>query len=259
RFDRSFPMNTRAGGTRERSDRNGSRRDKEEAGDEVSGRRGRTSVFYRSPGHTYPVAARAEGSYVWDTHGKRYLDAASGALVSNIGHGRQEIASVMAAQVSRLDFVHGSRFSSAPLEELAEMLGHWAPEGSWRFFATSGGSEATETAIKLARQVQLERGHDQKVEVVSRVSSYHGASLGALAASGLGARSRIYEPLLNLGVFSKVPKPDPRKPGPEDAARLERAIVQRGPERVAAFIAEPIVGAADPALAPAAGYYEEVR
>lgn len=205
------------------------------------------------------MAVRAEGSYIWDADGKRYLDAAAGALVANIGHGREDVAAVMRDQAARLAFVHGSRFTSPALEELAERLSAWAPPGSWRFFATSGGSEATETAIKLARQVQLERGHASKVEVVSRESSYHGASLGALAASGMGARREAYRPLLNEDAFPKMPRPDPRLPGPEDAARLEELIIRRGPERVAAFIAEPIVGAANPALAPAAGYYQEVR
>lgn len=225
----------------------------------MSGRSAGTRVLYRSPGRAYPVAVRAEGAYVWDAQGKRYLDAAAGALVVNVGHGREDIAQVIATQAARLAFVHGSRFTSAPLEELAERLGEWAPPGRWRFFATSGGSEATESAIKLARQVQLERGHTEKVEVISRESSYHGASLGALAASGMGVRRRPYLPLLNEDAFPKMPKPDPRMPGPEDAARLEELILERGPERVAAFVAEPVVGAANPALAPADGYYEEVR
>ncbi|MFO7545481.1 MAG: aminotransferase class III-fold pyridoxal phosphate-dependent enzyme [Trueperaceae bacterium] len=216
-------------------------------------------VFYRSPNRAYPIAERAEGVYLWDTNGKRYLDACAGALVANIGHGRRDIAEVAARQIERLDFVHGSQFSSAPLEALAERIGRWLPSGSWRFFAASGGSEATESAIKLARQYHVERGNAGKRIVVSRWSGYHGASLGALGVSGLGARRRLYEPLLRDDAYLKIPRPDPSVDGRQDAAALEALLQRIGSEHVAAFFAEPIVGAAAPALAPAAGYYEEIR
>lgn len=216
-------------------------------------------VFYRSPERTYPIVERAEGVYLWDVTGKRYLDAAAGALVANLGHGRRDIAEVAARQMERLDFVHGSQFSSAPLEALAERVGRWLPAGRWRFFAASGGSEATESAIKLARQYHVERGNPGKRIVVSRWSAYHGASLGALGVSGLGARRRLYEPLLRDDAYLKIPRPDPRVDGRTDAASLDALLRRIGPEHVAAFFAEPIVGAAAPALAPAPGYYEEIR
>lgn len=216
-------------------------------------------VFYRTPGRKPPTIERAEGVYLWDRDGKRYLDAASGALVANIGHGRTEVAEAAARQMAAVDFIHGGAFTSHPLEALAERLGAWLPPERWRFFAVSGGSEATESAIKLARQYHVERGKPEKRVVVSRWSSYHGASLGALAVSGMGGRRRSYEPLLREDAFAKISRPNPTRDGREDAAELAAAIQELGPENVAAFFAEPIVGAAAPALAPGPGYYEEIR
>ncbi len=219
-----------------------------------------SAVFYRTPSKSYPVAVRGQGVYIWDASGTRYLDACSGALVANIGHGRDEVASAIAEQASRLGFVHGSQFTNEPLEHLSERLTGLAPAGTrWLFFPTSGGSEATESAIKLARQYHVERGEPGRYRIVSRWTSYHGASMGALAASGLKGRRELYEPLIPAGAYPKIAKPDPRRDGREDAAQLETSLLALGPESVAAFIAEPIVGAADPALAPAAGYYEEIR
>lgn len=216
-------------------------------------------VFYRTPGRTPPTIERAESIYLWDRDGKRYLDAASGALVANIGHGRTEVAEAAMRQMATVDFIHGGAFTSGALEALAERVGTWLPPERWRFYAVSGGSEATESAIKLARQYHVERGNPEKRVVISRWSSYHGASLGALAVSGMGARRRLYEPLLRSEAFAKISRPNPKRDGREDAAELETVIHDLGPENVAAFFAEPIVGAAAPALAPGPGYYEEVR
>lgn len=219
----------------------------------------RVRPFHRSPGRSYPVIVRGEGVWLWDDQGRRYLDAASGALVSNIGHGRAEVAEVAARQARELDFVHGSQFSSRALHELAERLTPFAPAGEWRFFATSGGSEASESAIKLARQVQVERGEAQRHVIVTRSRSYHGASLGGLVASGMGARTALYEPLLRADAFAKVPPPDPEA-GPErDAAELEALLERVGAERVAAVMLEPVIGAAAPGLAPPPGSYDRIR
>ena len=146
-----------------------------------------SNVFYRSR-KPYPVATRAEGIYLFDDTGKRYLDGSSGALVANIGQGRAAVADAMAAQARDLAFVHGSQFSSDILEEYAARLAAFLGLAPFRFWAVSGGSEATESAIKLARQYHAERGETGRYRVITRRPSYHGASLGALAASGMGAR-----------------------------------------------------------------------
>ncbi len=220
---------------------------------------GRVRAFHRTPGRTYPVVVRAEGVHLWDAAGKRYLDGASGALVANIGHGRADVAEAAARQLRRVDFVHGSQFSSEPFERLAERLGSWVPSGAWRFFAVAGGSEATESAIKLVRQVHVERGEPQRHVILSRSTSYHGASLGALAASGMGTRKALFAPLLNEASFVKFPSPRRELTGPEDAAAVEAAILAIGPDRVAAVFLEPVIGAAAPALVPNPGYYDAVR
>ncbi|MBI0445411.1 MULTISPECIES: aspartate aminotransferase family protein [Deinococcus] len=216
-----------------------------------------SSVFYRSR-KPYPVAVRGEGVYLYDSEGRRYLDGSSGALVANIGHGRAEVAEAMAQQARELPFVHGSQFSSPVLETYAARLMGFLGLPGFRFWAVSGGSEANESAIKLARQYHVERGEPGRYKVITRVPSYHGASLGALAASGMGARRAIYSPLLKEEAWPKMPKPDPTLPGEEDAERLRAVLEEAGPETVAAFIAEPVVGASDAALAPNAGYHARI-
>ncbi len=216
-----------------------------------------SSVFYRSS-LSYPVAVRAEGPYLWDSAGKRYLDGSSGALVANIGQGRAEIAEAMAAAARTLAFVHGSQFSSPVLEEYSARLMAFLDLPGYRFWAVSGGSEATESAIKLSRQYHAERGEGGRYRIITRRPSYHGASLGSLAASGMGARRELYRPLMNEDAWPKLGKPDPGRDGAEDAEGLRTLIESLGPETVAAFMAEPVVGASDAALAPATGYYERV-
>ncbi|WP_110887581.1 aspartate aminotransferase family protein [Deinococcus yavapaiensis] len=217
-----------------------------------------SSVFYRSVKH-YPTAVRGEGVYLFDAAGRKYLDGASGALVANIGHGNASVADAMAAQARTLAFVHGSQFTSEVFERYASRLADLLPFPGYRFWACSGGSEAIESAVKLARQYHAERGDTKRFKIVTRRPSYHGASLGALAASGMGARRELYLPLMNDDAFPKMPKPDAALNGDEDARRLEAVLHEAGPETVAAFIAEPIVGASDAALVPSAGYYEEVQ
>ncbi len=217
-----------------------------------------SSVFYRSS-KPYPVAVRGEGVYLWDAQGRRYLDGASGALVANLGHGQARIAQAMAAQAGTLPFVHGSQFSSEVYERYAARLAALLPARGYRFWAVSGGSEATESAIKLARQYHAERGEPGRYRIVTRRPSYHGASLGSLAASGMGARRALYTPLMNEDAWPKLTKPDPTLDGAQDARRLEALLQELGPDTVAAFMAEPVVGASDAALAPNAGYDAEVR
>ncbi|MBB5233000.1 aminotransferase class III-fold pyridoxal phosphate-dependent enzyme [Deinococcus budaensis] len=216
-----------------------------------------SSVFYRSR-KSYPVAVRGEGVYLYDADGRRYLDGSSGALVANIGHGRAEVADALARQARELPFVHGSQFSSPVLEEYAARLLAFLGLPGFRFWGVSGGSEANESAIKLARQYHLERGEPGRYRVVTRVPSYHGASLGALAASGMGARRAIYSPLMNEAAWPKLPKPDPTLSGEADAERLRAVLEEAGPGTVAAFLCEPVVGASDAALAPNPGYHARI-
>ena len=216
-----------------------------------------SNVFYRSS-KTYPVAVRAGGVFIETQDGRSFLDGSSGALVANIGHGRAAVAQAMAAQASRLAFVHGSQFTSDVLEVYASRLADFLSLPAFRFWAVSGGSEANESAIKLARQYHVERGEPGRFKVITRVPSYHGASLGALAASGMGARREVYAPLIREDAWPKMPKPDPTLSGEEDAERLRAMLEDAGPESVAAFICEPVVGASDAALAPNAGYHARI-
>jgi len=213
-----------------------------------------------------PTAVRGEGVFIYDEHGNRYLDGCSGALVANLGHGREDIARAIAAQAARLAYVHGGAFTSEPAETLARMLAELAPADLDRVFLVSGGSEATETALKLARQYWVARGRPEKYLVVFRWLSYHGATLGALAMSGHGARRRPYRPL--LAEFPHIPpcyhyrcpfcqaEPDCNL---RCAWALEAEVLRVGPEYVAAFIAEPVVGAAAGATTPPPGYFEVIR
>ncbi len=216
-----------------------------------------SNVFYRSS-KSYPVAVRAGGVFIETQDGRSFLDGSSGALVANIGHGRTQVAQAMAEQASRLAFVHGSQFTSDVLEEYASRLAAFLNLPAFRFWAVSGGSEANESAIKLARQYHVERGEPGRFKVITRVPSYHGASLGALAASGMGARREVYAPLIREDAWPKMPKPDPTLSGEEDAERLRAVLEAAGPESVAAFICEPVVGASDAALAPNAGYHARI-
>ncbi|BDP41679.1 aspartate aminotransferase family protein [Deinococcus aetherius] len=216
-----------------------------------------SNVFYRSR-QPSPTAVRGEGVYLFDAGGRRYLDGSSGALVANVGHGRAEVGEAMARQARELPFVHGSQFTSPVLEEYAARLVRFLGLPDYRFWAVSGGSEANESAIKLARQYHVERGEPGRYRVVTRVPSYHGASLGALAASGMGARRALYAPLMNEAAWPKMPRPDPTLGGEDDAERLRAVLEEAGPETVAAFIAEPVVGASDAALAPNPGYHARV-
>ncbi|THF88821.1 aspartate aminotransferase family protein [Deinococcus sp. KSM4-11] len=216
-----------------------------------------SNVFYRST-KSYPTAVRAEGVYLYDESGRRSLDGSSGALVANVGHGRAEVAEAMAAQARTLAFVHGSQFTSDVLEDYAARLTDFLNLPGGRFWAVSGGSEANESAIKLARQYHVERGEPERFKVVTRVPSYHGASLGALAASGMGARRELYAPLMREDAWPKMPRPDPSLSGEDDADRVRAVLEAAGPESVAAFMCEPVVGASDAALAPTSGYHSRI-
>ena len=223
-----------------------------------------TQVFYRSPAHSYPQISHGQGIYLFDQNGKRYLDGSSGALVANLGHGRREIAQAMAEQAERVAFAHTARFTSAAQEELAARIAAMLPYGLAHTYPVSGGSEATETAIKLARQYHLEHGDPGRFRILARWASYHGNSLGALAASGHIARRRPYLPLLSPA-FAHFDPPREECPGPTSArecpclASLRATMEQVDPFSVAAILLEPVGGSASSGLVPHRGYIAGVR
>jgi len=223
-------------------------------------------VFRRSALADPPVAVRAEGSTIWDSTGREYLDAAGGAIVVNVGHGRESVAAAMADQARRLAYAHGSAFTTEPLETYAHEIAPHLPMDGPAIYPVSGGSEAIETALKLARAYHLARGETERWIVYARWGSYHGNTLGALDLSGRKPLRRPYEGW--LGRFRHVSAAYPYRadlPGSnalgtaEDlAAELERAFEAAGPHTVAAFVAEPIVGATIAAAVPPEGYWRAI-
>lgn len=211
-----------------------------------------TRVFHRDVTNVPVRVERAEGVHIWDEAGNRLLDASSGLnVVVNIGYGVQEVLDAMQKQAALVTFCGG--FTSAPQEELARVLANMAPGDLNHVRFTSGGAEATETAIKLARHYFVEIGQPSKWKIISRWKSFHGNTLGALAASGYTARRLEYTPYL-----SNFPHISPAC-DLAAAEELEAAILNEGPDEIAAFIAEPVVGSADLARIPPEGYFKRVR
>lgn len=211
-------------------------------------------------------AASASGIYVYDTEGKRYLDGSSGPLAANIGHSIPEILAAMERQLHRMTFAHSAEFTSEAQERAADLVVSFAPPGLSRVFFVSGGSEATETAIKLVRQYWVDAGRPTKYKIISKRASYHGATLGALSASGFASRRKPYGPLLLP--FPQIPEVHCRRCpygltygrcAIECATGLEVAIQKEGAETVAAFIAEPLSGAANAAVVPPPEYFPIIR
>ncbi|WP_408640720.1 aspartate aminotransferase family protein [Salipaludibacillus keqinensis] len=214
----------------------------------------------------YPIADYGKGIYLYDNEGKEYIDGSSGAVTASIGHGVLEIADVMKEQAKKVSFVYRSQFTSEPAEKLAEKLKDWAPgDVNWSFFVNSG-SEATETALKVAIQYWQEKGKPSKIKILSRWMSYHGITLGALSMSGHVGRRARFTPLLED--FPSVNPPycyrcPFHKTYPECqlmcAEELETTIRRIGADHIAAFIAEPIIGASGAAIVPPEGYYQRIR
>ncbi|MBO0707557.1 MAG: aspartate aminotransferase family protein [Candidatus Dormibacteraeota bacterium] len=221
-----------------------------------------STVFRRSPGGPVTSIARGEGVWLWDTQGRRYLDGCSGAVVVNVGHGRTEVVEAMARQGRQVAYVHNGEFTSEAAEDFTARLAALAPRGLDRVYPVSGGSEATESALKLARAYHRLRGNPAKWRVIARRVSYHGNTVGALSMSGHAVRRAPYAPLLLDFPHIEGPDlyrdPDPASPASTGAA-LEEAILAAGPETVAAFIAEPVVGAAGGALTAPPGHFERIR
>ena len=225
-------------------------------------------IFPRSFRKDYPIAVRGEGCWIISSDGRRFLDAAGQAAVVNIGHGVTEIGRAMAEQSSQIAFAHTSQFHSAVAEKLAARLIQLAPpnfQNGGRVYFTSGGSEATETAIKLARQYHLESGQPQRFGLISRRQSYHGSTLGAMSVSGNVARRAPYQPLLaewghvsECFAYHHGGDLNDEDYGLACANDLDKFL--RGPlgSSSAAFIFEPVVGATLGAAVPSAGYLERI-
>jgi adenosylmethionine-8-amino-7-oxononanoate aminotransferase len=227
-----------------------------------------SALFPRNFRKSYPVAVRGEGCWIIDESGRRYLDASGQAAVVNIGHGVPEIGRAMAEQSSQLAFAHTSQFHSIPAEKLAERVLALAPpnfRAGGRVYFTSGGSEATETAIKLARQFHLESGQPDRYRVVSRHQSYHGSTLGAMTVSGNVARRAPYQPFLAewghvAPCFCYHCPFDKKFPDCAVACAddLNSFLSSKDAASVAAFIFEPIVGATLGAAVPPDGYAQRI-
>jgi adenosylmethionine-8-amino-7-oxononanoate aminotransferase len=228
----------------------------------------RSPVFRRSFRKSYPSAVRGEGVYIWDADGKRYLDFSGSAAVNLIGHGVPEIAAAMAAQASQLEFVHSSQFTTPIAEEYARELLAFAGENfrGGAVYFTCGGSESVETALKLARQYQVETGQSKRYQVLSRTQSYHGSTLGALSVSGNKRRRDIYLPMVREFAHVGIPycyrchydcTDGCRNCGQEYAAELEKAI-EAAKGEAAAFIFEPVSGATLGAVVPPPGYLQKI-
>lgn len=229
----------------------------------------RTSrVLHRSLRETPPKAIGGEGVYLFAEDGRRVIDASGGAAVSCLGHQHPRVIAAMAKQASTLAYAHTAFFSSEPAEALAETLVGHEPGGLAYAYFVSGGSEAIEASIKLARQYFIERGEPRRQHFIARRQSYHGNTLGALAAGGNAWRRAPYAPLLSAA-FSHVAPAfayHEKLEGETDAqfaarlaAELEAEFQRLGPNTVAAFLAEPVVGATAGAVTAPDGYFKAVR
>ncbi len=224
-------------------------------------------IFARHCHAAPPTAVGGDGCYLIDETGKRYLDGSGGAAVSCLGHGDPAITEAIKSQLDALAFAHTGFFTSGPAERLADLLIEHAPGDLDRVYLVSGGSEATESAIKLARQYWVEKGEPQRTRLIARKQSYHGNTIGALSAGGNEWRRQQFGPLL-LDVSHIDPCYEYRyryeDESPEDYGRraaqaLEDEIHRLGPANVMAFMAETVVGATAGALAPAPGYFKHIR
>ena len=227
-----------------------------------------TSLLQRSLAEPSPMVIRGDGILLTLADGRTVIDATGGAAVACLGHGHPRVLEAMALQATQVCYLHSSFFTSEPAEQLADQLVGHKPGGLSRALFVSSGSEATEAALKLARQYFLEIGQPERVHVIGRRQSYHGATLAALAVGGHRARRQPYEPL--LGIPSSQVSPcfafHYRQPNETDqayvgrlAAELEAEFVRVGPGKVMAFIAEPVVGAATGCVPAVPGYFAAIR
>jgi adenosylmethionine-8-amino-7-oxononanoate aminotransferase len=226
-----------------------------------------TDVIHRDLNRSYPVVVRGEGIYLYDSEGTRYIDGSGGsAAVTAIGHGVPEVVAAMTEQASRLAFAPTHAFTTEPIEECAQQIvERFAPAGMERVFFCSSGSEANENAIKMALQYHRERGKPQKQIIISRWNSVHGLTMATLGLSGHTGRRRGLANALPQGVHIdpcyryRFAEPGDMTYGIKAAMELDRVIRNLGPENVAAFIAEPVVGATLGAVPADRGYFQRIR
>jgi len=224
-------------------------------------------ILHRQLRGGYPLAVSAQGCFITDAAGKRYLDASGGAAVSCLGHGHPDVLEAMHAQIERIAYAHTSFFSTEVAERLADTLIADAPSGMSHVYLVSGGSEAMEAALKLARQYFVEIGQPQRAKFIARRNSYHGNTLGALAVGGNAWRRRQFAPLL-IDVEHVSPTyayrdqregESPEQYGERLARELEQTIARVGGGNVIAFVAETVGGATSGCLTPPPGYFKRVR
>ncbi|HWX07132.1 MAG TPA: aspartate aminotransferase family protein [Bradyrhizobium sp.] len=226
-----------------------------------------THVLHRQINHTYPVAASASGITIRDTAGKDYIDASGGAAVSCLGHSHPDVIAAMRAQLDKFEYAHTSFFTSEAAEELADDLVAHAPAGLSHAFFVSGGSEAIEAALKLARQYFVERGEPRRRYLIARRQSYHGVTLGALAVGGREWQRRSFAPLLIethhvspvYEYRERLADETPEAYGERLARELDIKIAELGSKNVLAFVAETVVGATMGAVPAVPGYFKRVR
>jgi adenosylmethionine-8-amino-7-oxononanoate aminotransferase len=227
----------------------------------------RSHVLHRQLRHALPVAANAGGVTLTDTLGRSYIDASGGAAVSCLGHGHPDVLAAMHAQIDRVAYAHTSFFTTEVAEELADVLVAGAPAGTSHAYFVSGGSEAIEAALKMARQYFVEIGQPQREHFIARRQSYHGNTLGALSVGGNEWRRRQFAPLLIPVTHvspcyeyrDRLADETPEQYGERLVRELSDAIDRLGPDTVIAFVAETVVGATAGALAPVPGYLRGVR
>lgn len=228
-----------------------------------------SALLHRDLRRTPPTVVRGEGSWLIDAEGRRYLDASGGAAVSCLGHGHPRVAAAIRAQLDQVEYAHTSFFTNGPAEALAARLIALAPDGFGAGLAAfvGSGSEAVEAALKLARQYHVERGQAGRTRFISRRMSYHGNTLGALAVGGHAGRRAMYQPLL-AETFQvapchyyrdALPGEVPEAYGQRVADELDAMIRRLGAETVAAFIAEPVVGATLGSVPAVPGYFARIR
>jgi adenosylmethionine-8-amino-7-oxononanoate aminotransferase len=226
-----------------------------------------THILHRSIKAKLPVAVGGKGMELFDSEGRAYLDASGGAAVSCLGHGHPDVLAALHAQLDKIAYAHTSFFTTEVAEQLADRLVADAPEGIGHVYFVSGGSEAIEAALKMARQYFVEKGEPQRRHIIARKQSYHGNTLGALAAGGNEWRRSQFKPLLiethHIDPCFAYRYKRPDESDADYAARaaqgLEDKILELGPEEVIAFVAETVVGATAGAVPAVADYFKRVR
>ena len=228
-----------------------------------------THILHRQTKTPMPVIAGGEGVFLIDDQGKRYLDGSGGAAVSCLGHGHPKIIQAIKDQLDKIAFAHTGFFTNQPAEDLADRLCQGAPGDFGRVIFAAGGSEAVEAALKVARQVHVERGDEQRSHIVSRRQSYHGATLATTSVGYHAQRRKTYAPLLMTECVSHIPPAyayrlqrageSGEDYGRRAARELEDEILKVGREKVSAFIAETVSGSTIGAVPPPPGYFREIR